>query len=242
MRHYEILIKDPIVAQHLPETYWYNSRSLMSMLNKYPVIYLKPNDNTGGNGIIRISCRADRNCLISYEKNSIQVELSGLGQLLKRIIYSPGKYIVQQGIDLATHNNKPFDMRIVLQRVINTWRVTLTSAKVATNAEAIVTNVARGAEDYLLHNILQSYDQRQEPMATFREIIDLSHQIASVIGNHLPLRITGLDLALDKAGRLWFIEANENPECVRCKLVNDEVSVKKYEIAKNINKRLSQKK
>lgn len=237
MRHYKILKKDPMVAQHLPETYWYNSGSLMNMVNKFQVVYLKPNDKTGGNGIIRIACGADGNCTLSYEKKSIQKELSGLKQLLKKIIHPPNKYIVQQGIDLATYNSKPFDMRIVLQRVMKTWRVTLTSAKVAAAADAIVTNVARGAEDYLLHKILQSYDQRKDPMAAFREIIDLSHQIASVLGNQLPLKITGLDLALDKAGRLWFLEANENPDCVRCKLVNDEASVRKYELAKNINKR-----
>ena len=237
MRHYEILSKDSIIAEYLPETKWYNSKSLMDLLSKYQTVYLKPNDNTGGNGIVRVKLAGNDGCVISNVHGSTKVDLGDLVQVIKHNMPSTSKYIVQQGIDLATYNNRPFDMRIVLQRVFKTWRVTLSSAKVATAPEAIVTNVAKGAEDFLLHRILEEYDQRQEPMAILREIIDLSHQIAHALGSQLPILIAGLDLALDKAGRLWFIEANEKPECRRCKLVNDEVSVKKYEMAKSIIQR-----
>jgi len=237
MRHYEILSKDPIIAEYLPETRWCSSKSLIELLNKYQMIYLKPNDNTGGNGIIRVTLIDKDACLISNENNSKKVDLSNLVSVLKQLIPSTSKYIVQQGIDIATYNNRPFDMRIVLNRVLKIWRATLTSAKVATTSEAIVTNVAKGAEDYLLHSILQQYDQSKEPMATFRDIIDLSHQIAQTLGSQLPLLTIGLDLALDKSGRLWFIEANEKPECRRCKLVNDEASVRKYEMAKSLMQR-----
>ncbi len=237
IKQYEILIKDPFVARHLPETYWFHNKSLLNMLNKHQVIYLKPNDNAGGNGVIRVKSLNNGTYQIAYEKTTKQVDTSNIGSVLRKIMIWPQKYIIQQGIDLATYKGRPFDMRIVLQKVLKTWRVTLTSAKVATVQDAVVTNVAKGAEDFPLQKILQEYDQKQEPLAAFREIIDLSHQIASILGNQQAIRIAGLDIALDKIGRVWFVESNERPECSRCKLVNDPISVKKYEEARNILKR-----
>lgn len=237
MRQYDILTKDPIVAQHLPETNWYHYKTLRNMLAKYSMIYLKPNDRSGGNGVIRIKLINNNRYAISFEKTTKTVDKINLVSSLKQIMINPPKYIIQQGIDLATYHNNPFDMRIVLQRVWGTWRITLSSAKVANSQDAIVTNVAKGAKDYLLHKVLQEYDQKQDFMVTFREIIDLSHQIASVLGNKLPITIAGLDMAIDKYGKIWFVESNEKPECGKCKLVNDVLSVEKYEQARNIIKR-----
>jgi len=242
MKQYEILIKDTIVAQHIPETKWYNHKILRNMLSKYSTIYLKPNNMSSGNGIIRLKHMNNNKYKISFEKTTKIVEKINLVSVLKEIMVGHSKYIIQQGIDLATYNNKPFDMRIVLQKVVGTWRITLTSAKVATSQDAIVTNVSKGADHYLLHRILGEYDQKKDTMATFREVIDLSHQITNIIGNQLPITIAGLDMAIDKSGKVWFIECNEKPECGRCKLVNDKRSIQKYEQAKKIIKGIPKQK
>jgi hypothetical protein len=142
------------------------------------------------------------------------------------------KYFLQQGIDLATYRNCPFDIRMVLQKPNKVWRLTLTSAKVAQKEDAVVTNVARGAKDYPLQDILQKYDQRRNPLVTIRELVDLSHQIASVLGSAFPMKIIGLDMALDKKGKIWFLEGNNQPQCARCKLVNDKLAREKYEEAR----------
>lgn len=236
MKQYEILAKDPIIAKHLPETHWYNYSTLRSMLNKYPIIYLKPIDKSSGNGIVCINLITKDKYKVSFETTKMNVDKINLGTTLKKIITNNSKYIIQQGIDLATYKKKPFDMRIVLQKVWKTWRITLTSARVASAEDAVVTNVSKGAKDYLLQQILYEYDQKKDPMATFREIIDLSHQIANVLGNQLPIVIAGLDIAVDKSGEIWFIESNKQPDCARCKIVNDKLSVKKYEQARRLVK------
>ncbi|SDK54456.1 YheC/YheD family protein [Natronincola ferrireducens] len=236
MEQYEILKKHPLLYEYLPHTNWYNPKILMDMLNKYSTIYLKPNNKSRGIGIIRVKVVSNNGYEVSFEKTSKKINRKNLVLELEQIMIDTKKYIVQQGIDLATYHDHSFDMRIVLQKVYKTWRVTLTSAKVASSADAIITNVAQGATDYLLHDILQEYDQKQNPMTTFREIIDLAHQIANVLGNRLPIMITGLDLALDKSNKLWFIESNAKPACDKCKLVNDGLSVAKYEEAREIIK------
>lgn len=232
IKQYEILKNDPIIVKHLPDTKRYNEDTLNNMLYKYSTIYLKPNDMCGGNGILRVKLVTSDLCQVSFESTTIKVSNKKLVYKLEELMIKHKKYIIQEGIDLATYHGHPFDIRIVLQKVCNTWRVTLTSGKVGSRPDSVVTNVAKGAKDYYLHNILEEYDQKQNPMTILREVIDLAHQIVDVLGKNWPLMIAGLDLAIDKVGGIWFIESNPDPSCSRCKLVNDEVSVKKYEEAK----------
>jgi len=234
MMHHGILMQDPMIAKFLPETIWYNHENLHKMLDRYPVLYLKPNNKSGGEGIIRVKSTGGSNYLITFESTNKNVHKTALSVELDKIILNPKKYIIQQGIELSTYKNKPFDIRIVLQKVYETWRLTLTSAKVAVYSDSIVTNVSKGAKDYLLHEVLEKYDQKQNPMATFREIIDLSHQIATKLGKKIPVRIIGLDLAIDVQGNIWYIESNTEPACEQCLLVNDHISVSKYKYVTKI--------
>ncbi|SES72560.1 YheC/D like ATP-grasp [Natronincola peptidivorans] len=234
MTQYEILMKDPMVSKHIPHTKWYDRKTLMNMMDLYSTIYIKPYNKSRGNGIIRVKAANKNEYIISFETTYKKVDKRHLALELEQIMTRPKQYIIQQGIDLATYQECSFDMRIVLQKVNNIWRVTLTSAKVANSQDAIVTNVAKGAKDYLLHDILQQYDQKQNSMTIFREIIDFAHQIASILGHKLPLKITGIDIGIDKHGNLWFIESNALPACKQCKLVNDKLSIKKYEDANRL--------
>lgn len=234
MKKYNILMKDPIAARHIPETVWYNDENFKYMLSKHASIYIKPHNGQQGNNIIRVNAVRNGQYEISDTEITKTVTRESLELALYGMMKARKRYIIQQGILLATYKNKPFDMRIVLQKPYNAWQVTLTSAKVARYQDAVVTNVSKGAKDYLLHDLLQVYDQRKNPITTMREIIDLSHRLANIINNEMPITIVGLDIALDKDNNLWFIEANLRPQCARCKLVNDKLSVAKYKEARRI--------
>lgn len=234
MRLYEMLKEDPIVAEHLPYTDWYSYENLLSLFNKCSTIYIKPNRGKQGNYIIRVRSLGDEKFKVSHGSTVEVVKESKLNDKLTSLMNERKSYIIQRGIDLATYKNKPFDMRLVLQKIYDVWQLTLTSAKVAQDENSVVTNVSKGAKDYLLHYILYSYDQRNNPLATMREIIDISHRIANVLGKKITRETIGLDLALDKEGNIWFIEANLRPQCAKCKLVNDEISLNKYNRARSI--------
>mgnify|MGYP003799053873 FL=1 len=227
------LLGHPILANHVPKTVWCNLQNLHKMISLFRVIYVKPDAGHQGHRVFRVHRINEHEGVLSSQNASRKIALpGGLTELLP--IISKNQYIIQQGIDLATLNNRPFDIRVIMQKPYATWELTLTSAKVALKEDAVVTNVARGAEDYPLNHILQVYDQKQDPMATLREIVDLAHQMAGYLSTKFPLRIIGFDLALDKKGKVWFIEANTWPQCARCKLVNDKVSRRKYERSSKI--------
>lgn len=225
------LLADPFIARHVPETMEYEADNLWKMLRKHRTVYVKPVKGHMGLGIFRIKKLSEASYEIS-SANYIQ-QVRGT-QLVPQVTALVGDkdYFLQQGIDLATYKNCPFDIRLVLQRPYKVWRLTLTSAKVANREDAVVTNVAQGATDYPLHDILKQYDQRRNSLVTFRELVDLSHQIASVLGSNFRMKRVGLDMALDKKGRIWFLEGNNQPQCARCKLVNDKISLGKYEEAR----------
>lgn len=238
MRTHNILLKDPVIAEHLPYMDWYSYNKLIDMLNKYTTVYVKPNRGRQGNNIIRIKSLLDNKYEIISDGNRKQIDGDSLQSELSLVMKENKKYIIQEGIDLATYGGNPFDMRIVLHKIYNAWQVTLTSARVARHKDDIITNVSKGAKDYLLYDILQAYDQKSNPMADMREIIDLSHRIAYVAGTALPIFIIGLDLALDKDRHIWLIEANLSPQCAKCRLVNDEISLRKYWQARKIIKEM----
>lgn len=224
-------LRHQLLSRHIPETCWYNSESMMKTLAKYRVVFLKPDTGSLGRGIIRLANLAGSECEIRWGASTEILPMEKTESFLKGVMERQRKYIIQQGITLATFQGCPFDMRIVLQRPYQTWQLSLTSAKVALRPDAIVTNVARGAKDYPLTEILSAYDQVRDPMAMLREVIDLAHQGASLLGAEFPIRIIGFDMAVDINGKLWFLEANTRPQCAQCKLVNDVIAVRKFEEA-----------
>lgn len=227
MKKTRALLDHPVIAQHIPETLWFNTKNLEYMLGRYKSIYIKPNRGRQGNRIIRVKRVGGSDWVLSFNNSSKLVPLPDIPSKLKSIM-TKGKYFIQQGIDLATYNNCPFDIRMVLHKPFDTWDLTLTSAKVAFREDAVVTNVAKGAKDYPLIEILQKYDQRKDPMATSRELANIAQQVCEILGSRFPLRIIGLDMAVDKKGKVWFIEANTQPQCAKLKRLNDKATRKKY--------------
>ncbi|TYQ16884.1 UNVERIFIED_CONTAM: YheC/D-like protein [Acetivibrio alkalicellulosi] len=233
MEDIEVLLKYPIIKEHIPETLWYSSSNLKYMLTRYHTIYVKPDNGFQGNGIIKVRKLSTMRIGLFYENYSKCIHSADILSELKEIM-DDRKYIIQQGIDLSTYNNCPFDARIVMQRPYYTWEITLLAGKVALNEDAVVTNVSKGAQDYPLNDILQRLDQKHNPMIILRELINLTNQLAIILGYKFDLRIIGFDMAVDKQGKIWFIEANTRPMCAQCKLVNDKISVQRYTKAKEI--------
>ena len=226
------LLEDSILSRHVPETHWFSTEELKNMVQFYPQVYIKPNIGRKGMGISRVKRISDSEYELSYEDITKRVSFQEVVKDLTGRFRDGKSYLVQEGIDLATFNEGPFHIRVVMQKVMNCWRLTLISGVVARRKDAVVTNISRGNFDLPLEEVLQKNDQKLNPMNTLRELIDLSHQIVHVLGSRFPLLVLGLDMAIDKQGKVWFIEANTNPDCSGLEKVNDEVSYQKYLDAK----------
>lgn len=233
MKIARVLKKDPYLSQFVPDTVSFSVKKLVKMLKMHRVIYLKPNDGLKGKGIIRVRAVSDKRYEVSYGK---KVRIHRFDAMVKKVIRQIGTrddYLIQQGIHLATYHDRPYDIRLLLVKHLNRWHLTMISAKVAAVKDAIVTNVSFNRKwlplDELQHSIYEVLDhggKKARPMAVLRELIDLSYQIANKLGQRFPFYMLGLDLAIDKNGKIWFIEANTSPAIKPMKQVNDRKSFK----------------
>lgn len=205
------LLNDPILSRHVPATHWYNDATLNRMITTFPVLYIKPDRGSQGNGIIRINRLNRSQSLISFNNTSKRTNNKNIVSEVAKRMQRGKKYIIQQGIELATYQNKPFDMRVVLQKPSGQWLLTWMSAKVAPKSNSIVTNVAKGARDAKLKETLQGADQPLNVSRVLNNLARVSSKVVYKLGSCFPFRIVGLDMAIDKKGKVWFIEANTKP-------------------------------
>lgn len=230
------LMNDPFISSYIPETCEFNLTNLKRMINKYPCLYIKPDNGSMGTGIIRLKELNSGKYELAYEQKKDILPQKDVPKFLTQKLNSSRLYIIQQGVDMATLNNCPFDLRVILQKVMGRWQLSLIYAKVALEENAIVTNIAKGNKRVPLEKVLIENDQKWDGYTILRHLLDASHQIADILGRKFPLRILGLDMAIDKNGEIWFFEANTRPVIKEeLKEVTDQLSYEKYLEARQWN-------
>ncbi|WP_169306598.1 YheC/YheD family protein [Cohnella pontilimi] len=205
-------MNDPFMKRYVPDTDWFGYDSLDKMMRRYDSVYIKPDVGRQGGGIIRVKKLSAKQWEISSKQTSSLFAPDKVYKQVKLLLNPKKKYIVQQGIDLATYHRCPFDVRVVLQKPLGYWRATLMSAKVAPRPSSLVTNVAKGAKDHNVYKVLRGLDQSLSSSNIMRDLMDISHQTAQILNSRYSFKILGLDLAVDKNGKVWFIEANTMPD------------------------------
>src|SRR5690606_14505035 len=115
------------------------------------------------------------------------------------------------------------------------WYLTWKSAKIASTPNSVVTNVAQGAVDKRLYPTLKGIDQahRINISKVMKQLETISYRIAQKLGTRYSFQILGLDMAIDKSGKIWFIEANTLPSFHGLQKVDPE-QYKRYLKAKRL--------
>jgi hypothetical protein len=148
-----VLQKSEVIRAYLPETNWYHPETLNEMLDKYGSVFIKPDKGGGGKGAIRVQKRSGQivECRSLYERNVLPP--TQIRDWIERRLNPTKKYIIQQGIYLATVKGRPFDLRILLQKPDKEWEVNGICAKLAAPGK-IVTNYCKGAQPYEAYKAL----------------------------------------------------------------------------------------
>lgn len=209
------MAKNKQLAPHLPETQLFTPSVLRKMITKHGQVILKPVFGYGGSGVIQVSPYGNNRYEIHIEKKKTVIQgFRESSQYIKRIIGSRN-YMVQKRIHLAEIYNRPFDIRVIIQRKKKnpgSWKVTGKLAKVAGKGY-IVTNITRTHGTLLtVKTAIQRSLEHLSSQRILSKIIKISllsaHCLTPRYPNH---RIYGLDLGLDQNGHIWIIEANLSP-------------------------------
>ena len=138
------LLNHPELKNHVPMTDWYSEQKAREMISKYSSLFIKPDVGRIGSGIIRLRKLGNSHYDVHYEDQAESFEtidqaLMGLREKLK----SSKKYLIQQGIELATVLDCPFDFRIVMHKTNGEWERSAWCAKISP-PKLVVTNHAKG--------------------------------------------------------------------------------------------------
>ncbi|MGG1652759.1 YheC/YheD family protein [Paenibacillus sp. NRS-1780] len=211
-----ILQEDPLLHPHLPRTLQGSLASIRTLMEQTGDVIIKPSSGSIGRGIMRLRHSRGNWTLqcahpaVPDRWTTLRMHAGELPSFLhKRLLHSP--HIVQETLPLALYNNRPFDIRVTVQRGYGgIWSVTGMFAKIAPS-HTFVSNVAQGGSARFLPEVL-SQVQTAQPMNAARlmnELERLALQIVHRLAQKLPrLADVGLDLGITQEGKIVFIECN----------------------------------
>lgn len=214
---HEMLLTNPRLHKHLPETRPLTSENLEAMLRIYRTVYVKPSNGSLGLGIIRVT--KDQKGTLHYvvhRQKRFRSNADNAADFLNktRKIRADKPYIVQQGIDIATYHGSPFDIRIIYQKNRHgEWQIGKIFARVAPRGSS-VSNLSSGGKALPSKIIMRAMFRKAGLIEEKnKEIREVCLQIAQTIEktSQMIYGELGLDLGLDKDGNIWLIEVNSKP-------------------------------
>jgi glutathione synthase/RimK-type ligase-like ATP-grasp enzyme len=205
--------EDDALAGYLPETHTLTETDFWRMLNQFGAVVIKPSEGSRGYGVLQVTKLRENRFEIHTGNTKINCERRGLAEFLDKDKYRRKMYIVQEKIPLATMEDRPFDIRVMVQRQedANEWNVTGKLVKVAAKGY-FITNVKPEIlplnEAFEKSSLLEDID--------FQVISDKLDIIAILTAYQLEeyypnSQIFGLDIGITDKGKLYIIEANLKP-------------------------------
>lgn len=217
---FEWLKKSKATGHLVPKTRRLRGESgLQKMLERYPSLYLKPESGKAGKGIMMLKYQQDKplpyRLKVQHHRSSTTYKGASIHRLWKRIKAETGtsRYIVQQAIELASIEQRPFDLRVLLQKTgKGQWGVTGVGARMA-GSKSITTHVPRGGSIEDPGKLLTAvFGEGSAPGMINRvktTAIVIARQIEKASGH--PHGEMSMDLGVDTSGGIWFFEANAKP-------------------------------
>lgn len=214
------LTSDDSTKRYVPETVLFQSvEASAPFLYRFPDVYIKPVHGSLGIGIIRARRRGDGQVYYQDKQKNGSLRQGTLGSVsvfLKKFEkrFRNSMYVMQETLHLMTWKERPFDIRLVLQKDgSGQWRRTKTFCRVAQAGE-ITSNLSTGGDAITVRQLLQDVLRDSKRVeSVMKEIRKMAAEIPVVIEREVGSAIgeLGLDLGLDNQGRVWVIEVNAKP-------------------------------
>uniref|UniRef100_UPI001CF9F9A3 YheC/YheD family protein n=1 Tax=Metabacillus niabensis TaxID=324854 RepID=UPI001CF9F9A3 len=204
------------LKEYLPNTQKLKIDYLQSQLSLYSDYLIKPIIGSSGNGIMRIKSFKNGGFKVFHSfKNEITYQtFASLYELCKWVKpkIQIGDYILQKRVNTITYRRHTCDIRLNMNKNSKgNWEESLVLLRIASNSNFVIpTKMSR------FYTIKQLYKYPLFPKVNMKEleksIISLGHKICKAFdqsGYHMA--DLGIDLGLDKKGRLWIFEVNHIP-------------------------------
>lgn len=200
----------------IPETLWMTKSSLQEMLNKYNMVYVKPNFGTFGIGVMKVEKEENgEQTWYHYQKGTQKRKFPSYSEMYADLSRHTHKkrYLVQKGIRLLKCDQRPFDIRVMVQmNPSRKWEATGIIGRVAHPRKA-VTNYHNGGTLRTVDQLLGNYmnpSERNKYMGKLAKLgVDAAEQLH---GKFRGLKQIGVDIAIGKELHPWILEVNFRPD------------------------------
>ncbi|GAX90758.1 YheC/YheD family protein [Effusibacillus lacus] len=212
---HEMFAQSEAVSPYLPETILYLKPSdIDAFINNHSKAYINPIRGSDGRGIIKVSNDGD-SILVEFRDGDNNRELRFKGtsessQFFERQLKSR-QHLIQKAVDLMVAGSRIIDFRLVLvKNETGEWQEMGIFGKYGPT-NAVVTNINRGGTaepaNITLRNVLKAGENETNVMMT--EMCRLGFEIAKTFEScGIQSANLGIDIALDKGGKMWLIEVN----------------------------------
>jgi len=241
----KVILQNQSLSLYVPDTRKYDLNVLKEMLVLYTMIYIKPDRGSFGFGVMRAEQRtvtlssSQQKTEINATPNNDEIEQQE-AQILyilrygktAEVFFTPEElhkalqkriqnrtYLIQKGIDLLRHQDRPFDLRVLAQKTPSgAWETTGVAAP-----QKIVTNYHSGGSILSVNTLLKNHMKPSESLATVNHLKSLGVQIAGQLESTYPgIKEIGLDIAMDQHMDMWLLEVNTLPSIAIFKLFPDK--------------------
>jgi glutathione synthase/RimK-type ligase-like ATP-grasp enzyme len=215
---YKTLVQNARLARYLPDTRLINSFSdLDEMLHKYHHIYMKPITGSQGKYIIKVSQRGSPQSY-EYQYQIKQRQISGKAGSIQelerklRLFMGSKRYLAQQQIELLSKDGCIMDLRVMTQKNRSgKWMVTGNAFRIG-KAGSITSNISGGGSIGDVQTCLNLHFDEKQCKKIMNDIEFLALETARTLETRLgPTGELGIDIGVDRRGKIWLIEANLKP-------------------------------
>ncbi|SCW79175.1 YheC/D like ATP-grasp [Paenibacillus tianmuensis] len=210
---YSYLKTDVRWKPYLPQTQRASRATVRSMLKRWGAVYLKPNNGTGGYGIMKITRAGNRRYTLrsGYATRTFQ-SFGSLYSAVSRQMARRG-FLVQKAIPLLHYKKRPFDLRVMVQRNRQKgWDATGMVGRLA-RPRKIVTNYHNGGTPMSVDKLLSPHMHGKRRTGYVRELKNLGRGISEYMSAKYPkFHALGIDIAIDTKMKPWILEVNTKPD------------------------------
>ncbi|MCM3700606.1 YheC/YheD family protein [Paenibacillus macerans] len=207
----EALLSNADVAPHIPLTRLYSADSLKQMLHQFGMVVIKPIRGGGGYGVIKVTYEGGLYAFTYMSKRRAFSSFKAMFQALNRAKVGR-KYMIQQGIHLATISGRPIDYRVKVGKINGKWVYRAMVGRLA-RPGLFVTNLCKGGT---MLSARAGLVRSLGPKASARkrgEMRKLTNTCVRIMENAFPgVGSLGFDYGIDRSGKIWIFEVNTRPQ------------------------------
>ncbi|TMW71239.1 YheC/YheD family protein [Alteribacter natronophilus] len=206
-----------------------NPQDVFTALKLYKKVVLKPAAGARGKGIVFLRKKAAG----SYQVYNYRSTAAGiiktlsdhqLRTFLNSFNFQKQRYITQKWVLFKTFNKRPFDLRVHMHKDDTIWKCAGIECRVAGKGQKL-TNVSKGGKAVSFSKALYSYPSTERKRIR-KKIVNITKNICKGLDDQLPsdnFADLGIDIAIGKKKRIYFIEINFNPQFNGFRKINYKV-------------------